>query len=290
MMANATILVTGSGGQLGQEFRHLASVRTDRSFVFVSRDELDIADAGAVGGLFRKHQPSCCINCAAYTAVDRAEQEPEEAFRVNATAVDLLAQACRSTGARFIHFSTDYVFDGQGREPYREEDPTHPLGVYGASKLQGEQRALAACPDSLVIRTSWVYSPYGRNFVKTMLRLQRERSEIGVVHDQLGSPTYAADLAEATLSILEAPAWHPGLFHYCNEGVISWFDLAVAIGELAHTGCRVRPIETRDYPTPARRPAYSALDTSRIRQVFGIRPPAWRASLARCLRRLEPAL
>ncbi len=280
------ILVTGSNGQLGKELRRIAGAYPQFDFLFLSREDLPIHHFELARNFFRSYHPDYLINCAAYTAVDKAETEKDLAFQVNGEAVGVLAAICREHHTRFLHISTDYVFDGTASAPYKEEDDTHPQGVYGASKRQGETEALRFNPDSLIIRTSWVYSEFGKNFVKTMIRLMHEKQEIRVVSDQQGSPTYAYDLAVAILQVIASGKWEPGIYHYCNDGIISWYDFAVAIKELTGSQCIVHPIPTSEYPTPAKRPAWSALDTCKIRETYGIRIPGWKESLAQCLERI----
>ena len=284
MSTQKHILVTGANGQLGMEFRALEKSYPGYHFLFATREELPVNDEDAINAFFVKNVISHCINCAAYTAVDKAETEPEEAFKINAEAVKKLAEACQSHEALFIHISTDYVFNGEGSSPYSETDPTSPVSVYGSSKLKGEALAREYCEETIIIRTSWVYSRYGKNFVKTMMRLMAEKDSIGVVSDQFGAPTYAADLAEAILQIInrfEKPA--SGIYHYSNLGLISWFDFARAIKEISKSNCIVNPIETAAYPTPARRPHYSVLDTTKLRKTFGINIPEWKESLEKCM-------
>jgi dTDP-4-dehydrorhamnose reductase len=278
-----TIIVTGANGQLGQELQRLATDFPAFTFHFYSHTELDIADDDQVQRVFGGLTPTYCINGAAYTAVDKAESEPRVAFSINAESTKNLAAACREQGARFIHISTDYVFNGMGEQPYKEDDPTDPVNLYGASKLKGEQLALEANPDAVVIRTSWVYSSYGNNFVKTMLRLMQSRTEINVVADQTGSPTYAADLAKAILQILSSGKWKGGIYHFSNEGVTSWHEFAREIQHYTHLDCTVHPIPTEQYPTPAKRPKYSVLNKEKIQQTYGITLVPWRSSLYRCL-------
>ncbi len=280
------ILVTGANGQLGKELERLAPSFPSFEFIFLSKDDLPIDDAQKVQTIFAKHQPRYLINCAAYTAVDKAEQEKELAFRINGEAVGVLAVFSKKNNARFIHISTDYVFDGEAAAPYTEDSPVNPQSVYGASKLEGEKQALGKNPDSLIIRTSWVYSAFGKNFVKTMLRLFKEKDEISVVDDQLGSPTYAADLAAVIMQIIASGQWHAGIYNYSNEGVISWFDFATLIKELSGSSCTINPIPTTQYPTPAKRPAYSVLNKGKIQNTFGIPLKDWRTSLKDCLARL----
>lgn len=280
------ILVTGANGQLGKELQELAPAWPQFEFTFLSREDLPIHHFELVRHFFEVLRPDWLINCAAYTAVDRAESEKDLAFQVNGEAVGVLAAVCRERGTHFLHISTDYVFDGTANRPYRPGDPTNPQSVYGASKLEGEKEARQLNPQSLIIRTSWVYSSHGKNFVKTMLRLFAEREEVKVVNDQTGSPTYAADLADAILQIISRDFFLPGTYHYANRGVITWYDLAVAIRDMTGSSCRVTSISTSDYPTPARRPAWSVLDTSDLEMAYGITPPDWRESLERCLKKL----
>ena len=277
------VLVTGAGGQLGQEISRLAANFPQFQFIAVTRDELPVQDEAKLHDFFSKHLPAYLVNCAAYTAVDKAESEKDLAYMVNATATGNMAKTCATFHTRFIHISTDYVFDGDANVPYREDDPTGPQGIYGMTKLEGEKQALAFNPETIIIRTAWVYSSFGKNFVKTMLRLMKEKTEIGVVNDQFGSPTYAADLAAAIWQIISTGSWHAGVYHYSNSGVITWFDFAVKIRELTGSTCRVNPISTSQYPTPARRPAYSVLDTSKIAATFGIEIKDWEKSLGDCL-------
>lgn len=284
------ILVTGSNGQLGQELQQLAALFSDLNFHFVSRTDLDITDNELVHNLFNLQAFDFCINCAAYTAVDKAESEPEIAYQINVEGSENLAKACQITGATLIHFSTDYVYHNQQNTPFKEDDPTDPQSVYARTKLAGEQAAQAACTDTMIIRTSWVYSSMGHNFVKTMLRLGKERPELRVVFDQIGTPTYARDLAHAVLRIIQKVTEGQigrealnGIFHYSNEGVTSWYDFATAIFELEAINCKVHPIETKDFPTPAKRPPFSVLNKAKIKETFGIEIPHWRESLKVCL-------
>lgn len=289
-MANQKILVTGANGQLGRELQQIAPRYQQYEFIFLSKDELSIDDFELVRRALRTRHPSYCINAAAYTSVDKAESEKELAFLINGKAPGVLASACSEIGCRFLHISTDYVFDGMATTPYKEDSPTNPQNVYGESKLEGERQAMHFDPGSIVIRTSWVYSQYGKNFVKTMLKLMSERDKISVVNDQVGSPTYAWDLAEAIVKIVGQIQPHGapgGLYHFTNDGIISWYDFALAISELSGCSCRVDPIPTSEFPTPAMRPAYSALDKSKIQQVFGITLNNWKHSLASCIQRLS---
>jgi dTDP-4-dehydrorhamnose reductase len=285
------IFVTGANGQVGRELRAIEGY----NFFFFDRATLPIEDADASQTFLAREKPRWLINCAAYTAVDKAESEKETAFEINADAVGYLAAACRKNNTRLIHISTDYVFDGSSATPLKETDPTNPINTYGASKLDGERQALQQYPDgTLIIRTSWVYSEFGNNFVRTMIRLMKERPAINVVNDQIGSPTYAADLAATILHIIDystAPSGHsptftPGLFHYSNEGRISWYEFALAIREATGSPCSVNPIPTSQFPTPAKRPHYSLLDKTRIRDAYELSIPEWHPSLLTCLGKL----
>lgn len=283
-MTAIRILVTGSNGQLGSEFRALARSYPAIQFLFTDRELLSIHDSHAIDAYFLENHITHCINCAAYTTVDKAEDEVQLAFLINATAVKHLAIACNAHNVVLVHFSTDYVFKGEATMPYTEADIPFPVNMYGESKLEGEKLALQHNEKTLVFRTSWLYSSFGKNFVKTMLRLMKENESIGVVDDQVGSPTYAADLADMVLKIISQHAnTTPGIYHYCNQGIISWFEFANAIKEIVQSPCIVNPIHTTDYPTKAKRPAYSALDTSKIQLTFGIDIPHWKVSLEVCI-------
>ncbi|HSN60169.1 MAG TPA: dTDP-4-dehydrorhamnose reductase [Ferruginibacter sp.] len=286
MSNKKNILVTGANGQLGMEFRALAEQFAQFHFLFVSREQLAIEDLAAIKNYFTNQSIDYCINCAAYTAVDKAESEKEASISINATAVGNLAAVCKEYQTRFFHFSTDYVFNGQASQPYKETDSTDPVNFYGQTKLQGEQAAFANNENSIIIRTSWVYSRFGKNFVKTMLRLMSERESIGVVADQVGCPTYAADLAAAVMQIIDSGKFIPGIYHYCNEGIISWHDFAMAIKELSESKCAVNAIETAAYPTPAARPHYSALDTQKIKESYGLDILPWKQRLETCIKGL----
>lgn len=284
------ILITGANGQLGKEFRAIENAYPGYRFMFTGREELDINDDIAVRRFFTDHNITVCVNCAAYTAVDKAETDEASATQTNTIAPGILASAAKAHSAAFIHISTDYVFDGTSTSPYKETDTVNPINVYGATKQKGEQLVMDANPAAIIIRTSWVYSAYGNNFVKTMLRLMRERESVNVVSDQVGSPTYAADLAMAIMQIISSgntgkPGAN-GVFHFSNTGVISWYDFAVAIRDLSRSKCLVNPIPAEQYPTPAKRPAYSVMDTTKIRSVFGLDIPEWKDGLQRCLQLL----
>lgn len=283
MKSRPKILVTGSNGQLGKELQQLESSYPQFEFIFLSREDLPIHHFELVRNFFKGYHPQFLINCAAYTAVDRAETEKDLAFQVNGEAVGVLAAVCKEYGTKFLHVSTDYVFDGSSTVPYKEESPTNPQSVYGASKLEGEKESLHYNPESIIIRTSWVYSSYGRNFVKTMMKLMAEKEQLYVVNDQSGSPTYAADLADAIMQIIASGEWVPGIYHFSNEGVTTWFDFAETIRDLIQSSCKVNPIPTSSYPTPARRPAYSVLDKSKITGTYGIVLKDWKDSLKACL-------
>ena len=284
MSNKKNILVTGANGQVGQVFQELAKSYTDYLFTFTSREDLAIENEEKLQLFFKEHSFDFCINAAAYTAVDLAESEKEKALLMNATAVKSLAALCFQHKIKFIHFSTDYVFNGLGNKPYKTDDTTEPVNYYGYTKWLGEQEAMKANPDSIIIRTSWLYSEYGKNFVKTMLHLMSSRDKISVVNDQFGSPTYAVDLAEAVLKIIKSKEWKPGIYHYCNSGIINWFQFANAIKEYANLNCEISGIPTESYPTPAKRPAYSALNTEKIKSQFELPIPNWEASLQACIK------
>jgi dTDP-4-dehydrorhamnose reductase len=286
MAAAIKIIVSGSNGQLGSELKELASRFPNADFIFLGRNELSITDKDALQAIFQRHQPHYFINCAAYTAVDKAEEEKEAAFEINGRAVGNMAELCRQNNCRFIHISTDYVFNGNSQEPLTESDKVDPVNAYGESKLAGEQLALKHNPDVIIIRTSWVYSYYGKNFVKTMMRLMKEKESIGVVSDQIGSPTHAADLAEAVLEIIRSGKWIPGIYNYSNKGIISWFDFAREIKTLINTSCIVNPLTTPQFPTPAKRPAYSVLDKAKIQATYNLKLKDWRDSLKVCVEKI----
>lgn len=281
------IVVTGKNGQLGWELQQLASSFKDRyEFIFTDRTQLDLSNIESVQPFFAETKPQYFINCAAYTAVDKAETDQEAAMVINATVVGQIASCCADYDCKFITISTDYVFNGNGTSPYQVDTPTDPVNYYGASKAIGEQLALTNNPSSIIIRTSWVYSAHGNNFVKTMLRLMKERPEIKVVNDQEGCPTYAADLASAIMQIVGSHLNGnnaAGIFHYSNAGAITWFQFAQAIQEEADLTCTVLPIPSSAFPTPAKRPAYSVMDIQDIATVFGVELKPWRESLKLCL-------
>jgi dTDP-4-dehydrorhamnose reductase len=284
------ILVTGSRGQLGSELQKIQKITGRQGWMFMDLPELDITDTQKVALLCRERSIGAIVNCAAWTAVDKAESESGGAFRVNRDGAAVLAAAAMQTGAFLLHVSTDYVFDGSSERPYREDDPVAPCGVYGHSKWEGEEAIRASGCSYMIIRTSWLYSVYGQNFVKTMLRLGRERQSIGVVFDQVGTPTWAADLAGAIVSILDrfdSGQHYAETYHYSNEGVCSWYDFARAIMDAEGLACKVRPIESSDYPTPARRPHFSVLNKKKIREAWALEIPHWHESLLRMLEELR---
>jgi len=281
------ILVTGCNGQLGHEVQNQAKLYTGHHYIFTDVAELDICNEQAVNDLVNHEAVDCIINCAAFTAVDKAEANEELAEKLNAVAPGFLARAVGKRGGIMIQISTDYVFDGTGHIPYREDMTTCPNSVYGRTKLAGEGAVLAACERAVILRTAWLYSPYGNNFVKTMLRLGREKEQIGVIFDQIGTPTCACDLAAAIFSILEQEV-QPGIFHFSNEGVISWYDFTKAIHYLAGiTTCNVVPLRTDQYPSAAARPHYSVLDKSKIKEIYHLQIPYWEDSLRKCITILE---
>jgi len=286
-MSGSTIIVTGSNGQLGSELKELAFSYPNFHFVFLGKEELPLNDSSAIEKLFSENLPSYLINCAAYTAVDKAERERETANAINGKAVGYLASVCKEHQCKFIHISTDYVFSGEQSGPLKETDPVDPVNAYGKSKLLGEKLAMQNHPDSIIIRTSWVYSSYGKNFVKTMIRLMSENESMGVVNDQYGSPTYAADLAEAVMKIISSGNWKPGIYHFSNEGNISWFDFAGEIKRLIQSNCIINPLTTDQYPTPAKRPHYSVLDKTKIQQTFSVQLKDWKESLRICIEKIN---
>jgi len=291
------ILITGCNGQLGSEMQLLEKDNCQHTYYNTDvramettdgrpQQSLDITDREAVARFVDEHQIDGIVNCAAYTAVDKAEANEETARLLNTVAPGYLAEAVDRRGGWLIQISTDYVFDGTNHTPYTPDDPTCPNSVYGRTKLAGEVQAMQACRRTMIIRTAWLYSTFGNNFVKTMLRLGREKPELGVIFDQIGTPTYARDLALCIMTAINGGI-KPGIYHYSNEGVISWYDFTKAIHRLAGiTQCHVRPLHTSEYPTPAARPHYSVLDKTKIKQSYGIEIPYWEESLAECIRQL----
>ena len=280
------ILITGANGQLGNEMRVLSAGHPAHTYFFTDVEELDICNAEGVKTFVKDNHIDVIVNCAAYTAVDKAEDNAELCDRLNHLAPGYLAEAAEVCEAALIQISTDYVFDGTAHIPYTEDAPTCPNSVYGRTKLAGEREAMTRCSRTMIIRTAWLYSTFGNNFVKTMLRLGRERESLGVVFDQIGTPTYAADLARAIFTAIEKGIV-PGIYHFSNEGVCSWYDFTLAIHRLAGiTTCKVSPLHTDEYPAKAPRPHYSVLDKTKLKQTYGIEIPHWEESLARCIARL----
>jgi len=279
------ILVTGANGQLGSELRDIYA-NSEYELFFLDRKQLPLDKIEIIQDILGMYEPDYIIHGAAYTAVDKAESESDIAYTVNNLATEEIAQYCRIHGAKLIAISTDYVFDGESSTPLKEDAEVSPINTYGDSKLKGEEAIMKWAPDSIIIRTSWVYSYYGNNFVKTMLRLMSEREEISVINDQIGSPTYARDLGLAIYSIIESRVWMPGVYNYSNEGQLSWYDFAVAIKELAGLDCKINAIPTEQYPTPAKRPKYSLLDKQKIREAYQLEIPNWKDSLRLMMNRL----
>lgn len=273
------VIITGINGQLGSELRDLFGMENIFETIYLSREELPLENLSSIQPILEKYQPNLIIHAAAYTAVDKAESEKETANIINHLAVAEISQYCKSACCKLISISTDYVFDGNSDVPLTENASLDPINAYGKSKLLGETAILSNLPGAIIIRTSWVYSCYGNNFVKTMIKLMTNRTEISVINDQKGSPTYARDLAKAILDIIKSEKWVPGIFHYSNEGEISWFDFAIAIRDITGLKCEIKPIPTSDYPTAAKRPKYSLLDKSKIKKTYGVRIPFWRDSL-----------
>lgn len=281
------ILVTGANGQLGNEMRLLAEVNKEYTYFFTDVAELDICDEQAVMNFVTAHQIDIIVNCAAYTAVDKAEDNQELCDKLNHVAPGYLAKAIQTRGGYLVQVSTDYVFDGTAHVPYTEEQPTCPDSVYGTTKLAGEQEAMKYCANTMIIRTAWLYSTFGNNFVKTMLRLGREKDSLGVIFDQIGTPTYARDLAVAIFAAIHKGII-PGIYHFSNEGVCSWYDFTQMIHHLADIKtCKLRPLHTEEYPTKAKRPHYSVLDKTKIKDIYGIEIPYWVDSLKECVMKLK---
>lgn len=281
------ILVTGANGQLGNEMRVLSAENKEYDYFFTDVAELDICNKEAVMAFVKENNINVIVNCAAYTAVDKAEDNAELCMKLNCDAVGYLAEAATANDAEFIQISTDYVFDGTNHLPYKETDPTCPNSVYGVTKLAGETKAAAYCKKTMIIRTAWLYSTFGNNFVKTMIRLGKEREALGVVFDQIGSPTNARDLASAIFAAIDKGIV-PGIYHFSNEGVCSWYDFTKSIHRIAGiTTCKVNPLHTDEYPAKAPRPHYSVLDKSKIKRTYGIAIPHWEESLEECIKDLK---
>lgn len=282
-----TILITGSNGQLGSEMQR-ASVRYNAfNYLFTDVAELNICDKAALEAYISENKVDIIINCAAYTAVDKAEDDQELCYKINRDAVRNIGEVAAKNQLKVVHVSTDYVFDGTNYIPYTEEMPVCPASVYGKSKLEGENALLEVCPQAVIIRTSWLYSSFGGNFVKTMMKLGTERDTLNVIFDQVGTPTYAADLADAIFQIINSETFAPGIYHFSNEGVCSWYDFTKTIHRMAGISCDVRPIETKDYPTRTPRPHYSVLNKAKIKSTYGISIPYWEESLMKCIEILK---
>jgi dTDP-4-dehydrorhamnose reductase len=282
------VIVIGGSGQLGQCLNEVVSLSEPIfNFVFLSKAELDCVNQQQAEAVFEQYHPVYCVNCAAYTAVDNAEEDQQNAFKINEYAVKRLAENCLAYGTTLIHISTDFVFDGSSSIPLTETLPTSPVNVYGLSKLKGEQEIEAVMREYYIIRTSWLYSEKANNFVKTMLRLSESRNELTVIYDQVGTPTYAMDLATVILKIIANDPKLYGLYHYSNEGVASWYDFAKAVFELAEVNMKVLPVASSAFVTKAKRPHYSVLDKTKIKAAFGIEIPYWRESLNRCIQNLQ---
>jgi len=280
-----TILITGAYGQLGSEMKVISEKYSLYKFIFTDADALDICNENDLKNFFARTTVDYIVNCAAYTAVDKAEEDVENAYKINKDAVRLLAKFSAKNKIKLIHISTDYVFDGKSYLPYTEDVAINPQGIYGKSKAKGEQEILSLAPQSVIIRTSWLYSSFGGNFVKTMIKLGQEREKLTVIFDQIGTPTYAADLAVSIMKIISAQEFIVGIYHFSNEGVCSWYDFAISIHK--HAGiknCKVLPIESKDYPTKTPRPHYSVLNKAKIKAAYNIEIPHWEDGLVRCLK------
>ena len=281
------IVVSGANGQLGSELRELSVYYPNYEWFFADRAALSLDNLVGLEAQLQLLKPDILFNCAAYTAVDKAEKEQDLANTINHLAVAALAKYAHANDVSFIHVSTDYVFDGSQDKPLLEDEPTAPINVYGHTKLAGEKAAMYHNPDTIIIRTSWVYSEFGNNFVKTMMRLMAERDQISVVDDQFGSPTYAADLANLMMKVVEFPSWKAGIYHYSNEGRVSWFEFAKAIQLIGGFECQINGIAALNYPTPAARPSFSLLNKSKIKSTFNIEIPNYVTSLQKCMSKLR---
>ncbi len=281
-----SILVTGSNGQLGRCIKDVAKDSKELNFIFTDKAELDITNRESVNAFFESNTVVYCVNCAAYTAVDKAESNEDYALAVNVLGVENLAKACKKHKAILIHISTDFVFDGKQTQPYTEVDEPNPLNVYGITKLQGEKVVEEVLEHYFIIRTSWLYLEYGNNFLKTMLRLAKDKNEVRVVSDQIGTPTYARDLALVLISIIKNNKIPFGIYHYSNEGVASWYDFATAIFDLSDIKVKIRTVKAKDFVTSANRPMYSVMDKTKIKNIVGINIPSWEESLKECIKRL----
>jgi len=282
-----TILITGSNGQLGNEMQQAAVRFPDFNYIYTDVAELDICDKSALDAFVKANNVNVIVNCAAYTAVDKAEDDVELCYKINRDAVRNIAEVATENKVKVVHVSTDYVFDGTNYLPYTEDMPVCPATVYGKSKLEGEQALLENCKESVILRTAWLYSSFGNNFVKTMMRLGTERDSLGVIFDQVGTPTYAADLADAIMQLLSSDTFVPGIYHFSDEGVCSWYDFTKTIHRVANITCDVKPIETKDYPARTPRPHFSVLNKGKIKSTYGISIPHWEVSLEKCIQLLQ---
>jgi dTDP-4-dehydrorhamnose reductase len=282
-----TILITGSNGQLGNEMQQAAVRFPDFNYIYTDVAELDICDKGTLDAFVKANNVNVIVNCAAYTAVDKAEDDVELCYKINRDAVRNIAEVATENKVKVVHVSTDYVFDGTNYLPYTEDMPVCPATVYGKSKLEGEQALLENCKESVILRTAWLYSSFGNNFVKTMMKLGTERDSLGVIFDQVGTPTYAADLADAIMQLLSSETFVPGIYHFSDEGVCSWYDFTKTIHRMANITCDVKPIETKDYPARTPRPHFSVLNKGKIKSTYGISIPHWEVSLEKCIQLLQ---
>jgi len=278
-----TILITGSHGQLGNEMQQAANRFPAFKFIYTDVEDLDICDKAALDAFVKANAVNVIVNCAAYTAVDKAEDDVELCYKINAEAVRNIGEVAHQNGLKVVHVSTDYVFDGTNYVPYSEDQAVSPNTVYGKSKLAGEQALMETCEQAVILRTAWLYSSFGNNFVKTMIKLGTERDSLNVIFDQIGTPTYAADLADTILKIISHETFVPGIYHFSDEGVCSWYDFTKTIHRIAGITCDVRPIETKDYPARTPRPHYSVLNKAKIKATYGITIPHWEESLERCI-------
>jgi dTDP-4-dehydrorhamnose reductase len=282
-----TILITGSHGQLGNEMQQTAKRFPQFNYLYTDIEELDICDKAALVAFVKANAVNVFVNCAAYTAVDKAEDDVELCYKINADAVRNIGEIAAENNLKVVHVSTDYVFDGTNHIPYTEDQPVCPATVYGKSKLAGEQALLKTCKQAVILRTAWLYSSFGNNFVKTMMKLGTERDSLNVIFDQIGTPTYAADLADAIMRIISSKNFVPGIYHFSDEGVCSWYDFTKSIHRLAGITCDVHPIETKDYPARTPRPHYSVLNKAKIKSTYSIVIPHWEESLERCIKILK---
>ncbi len=278
-----TILITGSNGQLGSEMQQAAKRFPNFNYIFTDVAELDICDKATLNDFVVENEVNFIVNCAAYTAVDKAEDDVDLCYKINCEAVKNIGEVAKANNVKAVHVSTDYVFDGTNHVPYTEDMPVCPSSVYGKSKLEGEQVLMESCEEAVIIRTSWLYSSFGNNFVKTMMKLGTERDNLNVIFDQVGTPTYAADLAETILNVINHESFVPGIYHFSDEGVCSWYDFTKTIHRIANITCNVQPIETKDYPVRTPRPHYSVLNKAKIKSTYGISIPHWEESLTKCI-------